>query len=80
MNTKTPENTVDLSVADGVTELEARVRSRLSGQVRDFRLLVGDKGVTLRGRTRTYYAKQLAQHAVMEAMVLPIVANEIEVS
>jgi len=33
----------------------------------------------LRGRTRTYYAKQLAQQAVMEATALPIRANEIEV-
>jgi hypothetical protein len=80
MKTKPAGSTVDLSEADGVTELEARVRCRLSGQVRDFRLVVGDNGVTLRGRARTYYAKQLAQHAVMEATDLPIMANEIEVS
>jgi hypothetical protein len=34
----------------------------------------------LRGRARTYYAKQLAQHAVMQATALPILRNEIEVS
>jgi len=33
----------------------------------------------LRGRAKTYYAKQLAQHAVMEATDLPVLANEIEV-
>jgi hypothetical protein len=36
-------------------------------------------GLILRGLTTTYYAKQLAQHAVMEATAIPIVANEIEV-
>ena len=30
--------------------------------------------------TNTYYAKQLAQHAVMEMTEVPILANEIEVS
>jgi hypothetical protein len=34
----------------------------------------------LRGRAHTYYAKQLAQHAVMEVIELRIVTNEIEVS
>jgi hypothetical protein len=34
----------------------------------------------LRGVTRTYYAKQLAQHAVMQLTDLPIHANEIDVT
>jgi hypothetical protein len=38
------------------------------------------EGVILRGQTHTYYAKQLAQDAVLELGGLPIVANEIEVS
>jgi hypothetical protein len=33
----------------------------------------------LRGRARTYYAKQLAQHAVMQVTEYLIQANEIEV-
>jgi hypothetical protein len=33
----------------------------------------------LQGRALRYYAKQLAQHSVMTATTLPIVANEIEV-
>ena len=44
------------------------------------RLVVVDKGLILRGYAHTYYAKQLAQHWVMEATRLPILANEIEVS
>jgi hypothetical protein len=63
-----------------VTELERHIRRKLGGQIHDIRLVVGPKGLILRGRTRTYYAKQLAQHLVMAAMDLPILANEIEVS
>ena len=33
----------------------------------------------LLGRARSYYAKQLAQHAVFEASRLPLLANAIEV-
>lgn len=36
-------------------------------------------GLVLRGRTCTYYAKQLTQHAVMELTEFPILANEIDV-
>lgn len=60
-------------------QLETHVQSRLSGRVQHFRLVVRGCGLVLRGHTRTYYAKQLAQHAVMEATTLPIVANEIDV-
>jgi hypothetical protein len=64
---------------DGTAALEAQVRQRLRGRVHDLRLLVTGKGLVLRGRTRSYYVKQLAQHAVMGATALPIAANEIEV-
>ena len=67
-------------VANARTELESRVLRRLSGRVREFQLLVTDSGLVLRGRCRTYYVKQIAQHMVMEASALPIVANEIEVA
>jgi len=43
-------------------------------------LVVTDGGLILRGRCRTYYVKQLVQHAVMEASDRPILANEIEVT
>jgi hypothetical protein len=59
--------------------LEERVQHRLSGRIHDLRVLVRDDGLILQGRAHTYYAKQLAQHAVMEASPLPIRANEIEV-
>jgi hypothetical protein len=62
-----------------INELETQVRCRLSGRVRDLQLLRQENGLVLKGHCRTYYAKQLAQHAVMEATELPILANEIEV-
>lgn len=58
---------------------EERLRSRLTGRVRDLRLVVCEHGLVLRGYAHTYYAKQLAQHAAMETTKLPIRANEIRV-
>jgi osmotically-inducible protein OsmY len=80
METQTSEKKINLATADGATEVESRILCRLAGKVRHFRLLASDKGVILRGQAHTYYARQLAQHAVMEATSLRIVANEIEVS
>ena len=63
-----------------LTELELHVHGRLVGRVSDFQLQVRNGGLVLRGRAHTYYAKQLAQHAVMQATSLPIQANEIQAS
>jgi hypothetical protein len=60
--------------------LGAQVQRELSGRLRDFRLKDQGEGVVLSGRVGTYYAKQLAQHAVMRVTALPILGNEIEVS
>lgn len=68
------------SSAKAFRELETHLQSRLVGRVREFRLEVQARGLILRGRARTYYAKQLAQHAVMEATDLPILANVITVA
>jgi len=59
--------------------LEARVQHQLSGRIHALRVVVRDDGLILQGHAHTYYAKQLAQHSVMEASPLPIRANEIEV-
>jgi hypothetical protein len=59
--------------------LEQRIQCRLNSWVRDFRLSMRDGGLVLQGRSFTYYAKQLAQHMVMDAIDLPICANEIQV-
>ncbi len=73
------EPTRDGSPADEVADLEMRVQNRLSGRVWNFRIQVQGKGLVLCGCARTYYAKQLAQHAVMAACDRPILANQIEV-
>jgi hypothetical protein len=59
--------------------LEAQVRIRLGSRVRNLRLLLRDECLVLKGRAHTYYAKQLAQHAVMQVAEYRIHANEIEV-
>ena len=61
-------------------QLESHVQSRVAGHVRELRLEWSEGGIVLRGYCHTYYAKQIAQHAVMTASNIPIRANEIEVS
>jgi hypothetical protein len=62
-----------------VVQLEALVKVQLSGRVRNLRLIIHDNGIILRGQAHTYYAKQLAQHVVMELSRRAVQANEIEV-
>jgi len=59
--------------------LESLLTRRLGNRVRDLRVIVLPEGLILQGRTATYHAKQVAQHAAMELADIPIVANEIEV-
>ena len=70
----------DVAMHETLARIEEHVRSRLTGLLRDFRLVFHNNGLVLRGHVHTYYAKQLAQHAVMEASSLPIRSNEMEVS
>lgn len=69
-----------LPQSGAIVQAEAYVRDQLHGRVRGFSLLVQDSGLVLRGHAHTYYVKQLAQHVVMQATGLPILANNIEVS
>ena len=69
----------DTEMGETLARIEEHVRYRLTGLLRDFHLVIRDRGLVLRGHVHTYYAKQLAQHAVMEASSLPIRANEMEV-
>jgi len=70
---------LDMRSISTLDQLQAHLQSRLLGKVRGFYLIINDQGLILRGQARTYYAKQMAQHAVMEASDVPIIANEIEV-
>jgi hypothetical protein len=60
-------------------DVEAQARQYLGGRVRDFRICRRAEGFVLHGRATTYYAKQLAQQAVMSITETRIVSNEIEV-
>ena len=59
--------------------LESLVLRRLGNRVRDLRIERLPAGLVIRGRTATYYVKQLATHAAMEFADEPILANDIEV-
>ena len=60
-------------------ELEEIVKARLNGRVRGFRLLMETEGLILRGKTRSYYTKHLAQQTVRGLTTVRIRANQIEV-
>jgi hypothetical protein len=65
--------------APEIQELETHLQCRLNGRVLGLRLLASKVGLVLQGTSHTYYAKQLAQHAVMAATPMPLLANEIQV-
>jgi hypothetical protein len=62
-------------------QLAMLIRQQLAGRayVHNLHVIVLKEGVVLRGRSSTYYAKQLAQHTVLTIARLPLIANEIEV-
>ena len=72
-------NALAASVLSEDERLENMLLRRLGNRVRDLRVIVLADGLILQGRTGTYHAKQLAQHAAMALAALPILANEIEV-
>lgn len=57
----------------------AHLERHLRGRLRNASVSVQRDGVVIRGTTKSYYVKQLAQHAVMKHVSLPIAANEIDV-
>lgn len=71
--------TLELPTAEQLGVLKDHIQRQLNSRVRDFRLSIRDDGLVLEGHTHTYHAKQLAQHAVMAAIDVPIRANDIEV-
>jgi hypothetical protein len=67
MNPQPDALTRDHPLAADLAALEEHVRCRLAGRLRDLQLVVTDQGLVLRGHAPTYYAKQLAQQAVLAA-------------
>jgi hypothetical protein len=57
----------------------ALLRQRLGGRLWKLHLVFEGERVVLRGHALSYYAKQLAQHTIMEELGLPVLANMIEV-
>lgn len=79
MKTLMSKEGLTLVETENADQLEASVSLRLGGRVRDLRLVIRGDQVIVKGSSRSYYAKQLAQHAVMELTGLKILANEIKV-
>lgn len=60
--------------------IERQVHSRTSGTIRGLRIEVNDQSVVMTGRAPTYYTKQLATHAVLDAASHAVqLTNNIEV-
>jgi hypothetical protein len=59
--------------------LEARVRWEVGSRVQELQLTVEGNRLVLRGRTHSYYIKQLAQQAILQMTPLQLIRNEIEV-
>ena len=59
--------------------IERCVRIRTGGMIRGLRVDVHDDGVVISGRTTTYYNKQLATHAALDAIKEMTLINDIEV-
>jgi hypothetical protein len=80
MNRVVDTQTIDLLTPETLAQVENHVQCRLGGQVHDFRLVVRNGGLILVGQAHVYHARLFAEQAVSDAVQLPIMANEIEVS
>ena len=60
-------------------QIKQFVRARTGGMIRGLQVDVFDDEIVLSGRTGTYYIKQLATHAALDALVDFRLTNDIEV-
>ncbi len=60
--------------------MEMHLQGHFRGRIFDLVVTRCEDGVVLRGKSRTYHAKQLAQHVVMARFGVRIVANDIVVT
>jgi hypothetical protein len=60
-------------------ELESRVQARTGRRIRNLAIELRPERVVLRGRTSTYYAKQLAQHGIRDLLPHICLENAITV-
>jgi hypothetical protein len=71
---------MDANLAEERARIARQVKRELGNRVLDLEILVEEEGLVLRGRTNTYYAKQLVQHAVMRLTRCRVAANQVAVS
>ena len=69
----------DFSARELADTVERYVRLRTGGTIRSLRVEVAAGEVILSGHTSTYYNKQLATHAALDAASEFSLTNEIEV-
>jgi hypothetical protein len=79
MNAQLLEEPSECAYGDELRRIESAIQRKLQGRVRRLRVSFHGAGVVLSGYSDTYYAKQLAQHVVMSATDLRVMANRIEV-
>jgi hypothetical protein len=59
--------------------VERTIREKTSGLIRELRVEVAASEIVVTGRAATYYAKQLATHAALDACENLTLTNDIEV-
>ena len=74
-----PRGILEVSPREIADTVERYVRLRTGGTIRSLHVEVHDGEVLLSGRTSTYYNKQLATHAALDAASAMSLTNEIEV-
>ena len=77
MNQPTINERLDHDEGIAIEQLEATLQASFNGRVRDLRVVECGEGLILVGRATTFYVKQLAQHALLNATARPLLANEI---
>ena len=51
---------------DLAEQIEGHIERKASGRIRDLHVVCSGESIILKGRSRTYHAKQLAQQAVLD--------------
>lgn len=64
-------------VSNLASSLISRIEARTHGQVRDLNVELDPEQVVITGKARTHYAKQLAQHGVMDLIQERAIINRI---
>jgi len=74
-----PRELADVSPREIAETVERYVQLRTGGSIRGLQVEVHDGEVILTGRTSTYYNKQLATHAALDAAEALSLTNDIQV-